>query len=379
MRIKELKTYILSQELQGKSFCYSQAWYSSRTILILEIITEDGISGWGESFGNAFINKSIIDRVYSPLIIGENIFDTEKIWDTLYNCMRDHGQKGCVIEAISAIDIALWDLKGKYTNMPIWRLLGGARRERVMPYATGLYRTHSEHPLNDLIEEAEQYVEQGFRAVKLKVGFGLQNDIQTVRAIRKTVGDNIDLMIDANHAYNATTALQLARELEPYHIAWFEEPVPPENLEGYVELRRFTSIPIAGGEAEFTRYGFKRLLDIRGVDILQPDCCVTGGFSEFMKISAMASLQQIQVYPHIWGSAIALQAGIHCAFSIPNYPDALIPHTVFLELDRTPNIFRDCLAKEKHPIRDGWLYLSEGNGLGIEIDRELMASYLLEV
>lgn len=378
MKVREIKTYIVSQQLDGKSFCYSQAWYSSRTILLLEIITDDGISGWGEAFGNAYVNRTIIEKVYAPQVVGQNIFDTSRIWDQLYNSMRDNGQKGCAVEAISAIDTALWDLKGKYTHLPVWRLLGGAYREEVIPYATGLYRTHSKNIQHDLMSEAEKYVEQGFQAIKMKIGFGVEEDIKTVGNIRSVIGWQTALMVDANHAYNTATALRLARELEEYEILWLEEPVVPENIEGYVELRQKTSIPIAGGEAEFTRYGFRNLIQKRAVDIVQPDCCVTGGFTEFMTIAKMATLEQIQCYPHIWGSAVALHIGIHCAFALPHYPDSLHPAPVYLEYDRTPNIFREQLAYRKLEIQDGKLYLEEAEGLGVEIDRDLIEKYRID-
>lgn len=378
MKIKEIKTYILSQELGGKSFCYSQAWYSSRTIMIVEIITDDGISGWGEAFGNAFVNQVLIDKVYAPKIVGKNIFDTSVIWDMLYNSMRDNGQKGCVVEAISAIDIALWDLKGKYTHMPVWRLLGGAYRNEIIPYATGLYRTQSDNIQKELIAEAEEYLNQGFKALKIKIGFGIKDDIQTVKNIRSVIGKDVALMVDANHAYNAKTAIYLAKNIEEYDITWLEEPVVPENIDGYVEVKQNTAIPVAGGEAEFTRYGFQHLLNKRGVDILQPDCCVTGGFSEFSIIAKMATLQQIQCYPHVWGSAIALNVGINCAFSVPHYPDSLNPHFVYLEYDRTPNIFREELSAQKPIIKNGVLHIQEKEGIGLEIDRDLIKKYSIK-
>ena len=375
MKVKELRTYIVSQELREGSFCYSQAWYNKRTIMLLEIITDDGISGWGESFGNAYVNKAIIDNVYAPLVTGENIFHTERIWDMMYNATRDNGQKGSPIEALSAVDIALWDLKGQYLDMPAHSLMGGHRRERVIPYATGLYRRKSDSMLKELIDEAVSYAQQGFKGIKIKIGFGIEDDIGTVKEIRKNVGDGIKLMVDANHAYNASTAIKLSRSLEAFDITWFEEPVPPEDIDGYIEVKSKTNIPVAGGEAEYTRYGFRHLLSRRAVDIVQPDCGVTGGISEFMKIAVMAAIHNIQCYPHIWGSSVALRSGMHCAFALPNYPDSLTPGDVYLELDRTPNIFREELSAGCYEIKDGYIYLPEEKGLGLNIDRKLIEKY----
>ena len=174
MNIAQIKTYIVSEKLGEKSFCYSQNWYNSRTIMLLEIITDDGLSGWGEAFGNAFINQTIVEKVYTDKIIGQNIFDTEKIWDELYNTLRDNGQKGSCIQALSAVDNALWDLKGKYTHLPVYRLLGGARRSEIIPYATGLYHTALHQSAQELVAEAVSYVHDGFSAVKMKIGFGVE-------------------------------------------------------------------------------------------------------------------------------------------------------------------------------------------------------------
>lgn len=376
MKIKDIKTYIVSQQLAGgESFAYSQYWYNTRTIMLLKMETDEGITGWGEAFGPAAVNKAIIDNVYKPIVIGRDPFDSEVIWDELYNKLRDHGQKGITVEAISAIDIALWDIKGKALNLPVYKLLGGAPRSRIMPYATGLYRRDVPDIVNELVKEAVGYAEQGFKAIKLKIGFGIENDLLAIKEIRRAIGDGVLLMVDANHAYNANNAIKLSRKMEEYNIFWFEEPVPPEDIAEYLEVKAKTNIPLAGGEAEFARYGFYNLLHSRAVDIVQPDCCVTGGISEFKKISTLASIHNIQCYPHIWGSAIALYTGIHCAFSLPHFPPSLNPDEVLLELDRTPNIFREKLAGREPEVKDGYIDIPDGVGLGIEIDEELIEKY----
>lgn len=375
MIIKEVKTYIVSQTLGEQSFCYSQAWYNSRTLLLIEIITEDGVFGFGEAFGNAFINQTIVEKVYAPKIIGMHIFDSEKIWDMLYNTLRDCGQKGSCIQALSAIDNALWDLKGKYTKLPVYQLLGGARREQIIPYATGFYHTETDNQEKLLIEEAEKYMADGYRAMKMKIGFGVENDIQMVKTVRKTIGKDIKLMVDANHAYTAMAAIQLARAIEEYDIFWLEEPVIPEDIDGYKEVKAATTIPIAGGEAEFTRYGFKRFIDERCADILQPDCCITGGLSEVQKIFTMAKMANTQCYPHVWGSAIAAQVGLNAAFAMPDFPESLTPCEVYFEYDRTPNIFREEMNLNRLKIENGYIQKPDIIGLGFEPDRELIAKY----
>jgi len=376
MKIQDIQTYVISQVLNnGESFAFSQGWYNSRTIMLLKITTDDGIIGWGEAFGPAFVNKAFVDIYFKPMLIGKDPMDSEVIWELLYNKFRDHCTKGNAIEAISAIDNALWDLKGKAFNLPVYKLLGGKVRERITPYATGMYRRVLPTQCGELIEDALKYVEQGFRAIKIKIGFGIDDDVMAVREIRKAVGDKVKIMVDANHAYNASTATLLSRRMEEYDITWFEEPVPPEDINGYIEVKSKTNIPISGGECEFTRYGFNELLSKRAVDIVQPDCNVTGGISEFRKIAVLASVHNIQCYPHIWGSALALHTGMNCAFALPDFPNALMPSEMYLEYDRTPNIFLERLAKEPVKIIDGFVYPPEKPGLGIDVDEELIKKY----
>jgi D-galactarolactone cycloisomerase len=209
----------------------------------------------------------------------------------------------------------------------------------------------------------------------VKIGFGLDYDVKAVREVRKAIGDDVALMVDANHAYNASTAIEIGRSIEEYRIAWFEEPVPPEDIAGYKEVKAALSMPVAGGEAEFTRYGFHHLLQARAVDILQPDCTVTGGISEFQKIVTLATIHNIQVIPHIWGSALALSAGLHCALALPDFPPRLYPSEVMLEFDQTANIFRSHLALNPFPIEDGYVYAPTSPGLGVEVDMGLIKKY----
>ena len=374
--IRSVETFVVRHDLKPEEqFEYAQNRYWDRTILLCRITTDSGYTGWGEAFGPALVHKTTIDTVYAPMVVGRNPFETEVVWESLYNRLRDHGQKGLSIEAISAIDIALWDLKGQITGLPIWALMGGKNRDYVVPYATGLYRRGGKDELRTLADEAVSYSERGFRAMKLKIGFGPDYDLAAVKAVREAIGDDIELKVDANHGYNASSAIDLGRRMEKYNIGWFEEPVPPEDIEGYREVKDALSVPVAGGEAEFTRFGFHRLFQARAVDIAQPDCTVTGGISEFMKIVSLATIHNIQCYPHVWGSAVALYTGLHCSLAMPEFPPRLYPSEVKLEFDQTANIFRDRLAGAPLPMREGYVDAPTGPGLGIEIDTDLIERY----
>lgn len=375
MKIRDVKVYVLEAAL-AEPFAYSQAWYERRGACLVEIVGEDGASGWGEAFGPARLTAPIVDY-YKPLLIGADALATEAIWQSLYNRLRDHGRKGLAIEALSAVDIALWDLKGKHLGLPVHRLLGGPLRSRVEAYATGFYRKRSGDPLSYLVEEAHRREAEGFGAIKLKLGFGLDGDVRLCEAVRRTIGDELRIMVDANHAYDATGAIELGRRIEGLQIAWFEEPVPPEDHAGYRAVKAALRIPVAGGEAEFTRWGFRPLIAERLVDILQPDVCAAGGISECKKIADMANAFGMRLNPHVWGTGVALAASLQLIAALPHNPPGLNPIEPLLEFDRSEHPIRMAVLKEPIEQRGGWVDIPQGPGLGIEIDRAALAKFAL--
>ncbi len=376
MKIRDVKVYVLEAALE-QPFAYSQAWYERRGACLVEIVGEDGKSGWGEAFGPARLTAPIVEY-YKPLLLGADALATEAIWQSLYNRLRDHGQKGLAIEALSAVDIALWDLKGRHLGLPVHRLLGGPLRSRVEAYATGFYRQRRDDALSYLVEEAHQRVAEGFAAIKLKLGFGLDEDQRLCEAVRRAIGERIRIMVDANHAYDATAAIRLGRAIEPFDIAWFEEPVPPEDHAGYREVKAALTIPVAGGEAEFTRWGFRPLIAERLVDILQPDVCAAGGISECKKIADMANAFGVRVNPHVWGTGIALAASLQLIAALPHNPPALHPIEPLLEFDRSEHPIRMAVLRQPIEQRGGWVAIPEGPGLGIEIDRDALERFKSE-
>jgi len=367
LKIRDVRVYVLEAAL-AEPFAYSQAWYETRGACLVEIVGEDGNSGWGEAFGPPRLTAPIVE-FYKSLLIGEDALATERIWQTLYNRLRDHGQKGLAIEALSAVDIALWDLKGRHLGLPVHRLIGGPLRTRVQAYATGFYRKRHGDPLDYLVAEAHERLAQGFGAIKLKLGFGLDEDARLCHAVRRAVGDGVTIMVDANHAYDATAAIRLGRCIEPLDIAWFEEPVPPEDVAGYREVKAALTIPVAGGEAEFTRWGFRHLIAERAVDILQPDVCAAGGISETKKIADMANAFGVRVNPHVWGTGVALAASLQLLATLPHNPPGLHPIEPLLEFDRSEHPIRMAVLTEPIDQHGGWVDIPDGPGLGIEIDR----------
>jgi D-galactarolactone cycloisomerase len=375
MNIRDVKTYRLDAAL-AEPFAYSQAWYEHRGALLVEIISDDGLSGWGEAFGPPLLTAPIVE-FYKTLLVNTDPLATELHWQNLYNRLRDHGQKGLAIEALSAIDIGLWDLKGRYLGLPVHRLMGGPLRSRVQAYATGFYRKRGGDAVSYLIDEAQHRADAGFTAIKLKLGFGIDEDIKLCRSIRQAVGETMTIMVDANHAYDATAAIRVGRQIEELDIAWFEEPVPPEDLQGYRQVKSALHIPIAGGEAEFTRWGFRPILVDRAFDILQPDVCAAGGLSECKKIADMASAFGVRVNPHVWGTGVALAASLQLIATLPDNPPSLNPIAPLLEFDQSEHPMRMAILTEPITHHAGWVEVPTGPGLGIEIDRAAIAKFLI--
>jgi D-galactarolactone cycloisomerase len=297
------------------------------------------------------------------------------LWERMYNLTRPFGQKGAVVNAISAVDIAIWDCLGRALGKPVHKLLGGAYRTQVQPYATGFYRAANRTYPADAIEEAHRHLANGFTAMKLKTGFGVEDDIGYIRAVREAVGPGPRLMVDANHAYNLSSARRILLAIEDADIHWFEEPISPEDVDGYRELKNLTGIYLAAGENEFTKIGFREWIARRAVDILQPDLCSAGGFTECRKISALAQAWQMTIVPHVWGSGIGLAASLQFLATLPPAPLALRPVEPMLEYDQSSHPFRQDLIFGAISMRDGMVRIPDGPGLGVEIDREVIARF----
>ena len=367
MRIAAVNTHVLEAPLK-EPFAWSFNTTSVRGACLVEIVTEDGTAGWGECFGPPALNAAVVGA-YKAHLLGEDALATEKHWQTLYNTYRDQGQKGLAITALSGVDIALWDLKGKLLGQPAHRLMGGPLRTEVRAYATGTYRRGTGNAEDYITEAVRGYVNEGFSAVKLKIGFGVEEDARLIAATRDVIGPRIGLMLDANHGFDVIEAVDLGRRVAKYNIGWFEEPVVPDELDSYVEVRRGQPIPVAGGECEFTRWGFREVLTRRAMDIIQPDTCAAGGLSECKKIADMATAFGVRYVPHVWGCGIGLAAAMQLLAVLPHTPPRHTPIEPLLEFDRSEHPFRQAVLKLELEHKDGVVKVPEGPGLGIEVDR----------
>lgn len=374
--IKKVTCHVVAAPVE-RPFTSSRGWlYKTRGSCIVEIETADGITGWGECYGPSAVAKAFIDTQFAPRIIGRDAFDVEVIWEDLYNRIKDYGSSGMAISALSGIDIALWDIIGKSTNRPIHKLIGGAHRTEVTAYATGLYFIDTNRLIEEAVEEAQEYVEQGFQAVKMKIGLGDPKfDLKRVAAVREAIGPQTRLMVDANHCFTVPQAIRLGRELEKLDVEWFEEPISPEDVDGYVEVTRALDMAVAGGENEFTRWGFRDLVVRKAMDIVQPDVCAAGGISECRKIATLAAAHGVECVPHAWGSAIGLAATLHFLAALPDQPPSYRPMPPLLEFEQCENPFRDHLSREPIVQVNGKVQVPTGAGLGIEIDRSILDRY----
>lgn len=269
--------------------------------LIVEIFTDDGLIGVGNAALAPQVTGQIINLYLKPILMGADPWESEFLWQQMYRKTMAFGRKGVTMAAISAVDIALWDILGKSAKQPVYRLLGGRTKPRIPVYASRLYSS----PLEQLAAEAKRYKEDGYKAMKLRFGWGptdgatgMRRNVDLVRTVRETVGDEIDVMADAYMGWTLDYAKRMLPLLESFNLRWLEEPVIPDDIHGYAELKRAARIPIAGGEHEHTIYGFRELLEARAVDYIQFDTNRVGGITQARKIAAMAEAHSIPVIPH---------------------------------------------------------------------------------
>lgn len=373
MKIAAVRTHLLEHRL-AVPFESASMRFDRRAHVLVEIECDNGLIGWGECLGPARANAAVV-AAYRPWLIGADPLETEKIWARLYNALRDQGQRGLSITALSGIDIALWDIKGKHFEVPVSTLLGGRFREEVRAYATGSFKREGVDRVADNAQEAARYRGEGFHATKIKIGFGVEQDLAVIRAVREAIGTDMRLMVDANHGYDVLEAVELGRRAAEYGIDWFEEPVVPEQLDAYRAVRAGQPIPVAGGETWHTRWGMREPVETRAVDIVQPDLCGVGGFTEARRVADLAALHGVRVVPHVWGTAVHIAAALQfMAAMIPN-PVRVNPIEPILEFDRTENPFRQAVVRTPIEHVRGVVKIPDGPGLGIDIDRDALAEF----
>ncbi|MBU2924289.1 mandelate racemase/muconate lactonizing enzyme family protein [Colwellia sp. C2M11] len=377
MKIECINTHHIRCELK-EPFGFSQWFYNQRNVLLIEIIADDGTVGWGECYGPADVTQAAVEKFYAPRILGMDAVSTETIWHHMWRASLDFARSGIMMGAMSGIDMALWDLKAKALGLSVSQLMGGAARSTVPCYATGMY--FQEIPeaqlLDKLVAEAVSYTEQGFKAMKIKVGKNIDFDIKLIQSMRKAMPTTV-LAADSNHAYDLPEAIKIAKYLEENDYHWFEEPLSPEHPDLFRQLQNKTSVAIATGECEQTRYGFKKLIEQGGVQLVQADLAYCGGISEALKIRTIASANGLNMIPHVWGTQLNLAAATHFLATSYSEPGRSESKNLFLEYDRTENPLRDNLYKVSVEVIQGEAIVPTAPGLGVEIDRDALTEFTI--
>jgi len=385
MKIVDVRTIALSCRCDPP-YASAAGVQGQRAALLVELETDDGVVGIGEAGIGGGVTAEVIGKVLAPLLRGEDPLLIEHLWQKMFARTRQYGRRGLVMQAISGIDIALWDIAGKVAKLPVYRLLG-ASRDRVEAYASGGFYQEGKSA-SDLAGEAEGYRARGFKGMKMKVGrnpstgthlrqligqaefceVDPSEDLERVAAVRQALGPQSKLMVDVNCAWSPDFAIEMGRAMEAQKLYWIEEPVATDDIDGSARIADALATPIAGYETEMGLYGFRQLIDRGAVDIVQPDIAWSGGFSEGRRIAAYAQAHHRMVAPHAFAGAVLLVASLHFAAAVPN--------ALLLEWDQNPNALRDELLKE--PLRlesDGTVKPPERPGLGIELDRAAVERY----
>jgi len=331
------------------------SWFGAMTAAIVEVVTDAGLRGLGTvGGGKGKLAAPIIEGQFRQLLVGQNPFDIELLWEQMFRASQFYGRRGAVIEVMSGIDIALWDLVGKATGQPVYNLLGGKTKERIPAYVTG--------------NLTERHLAEGFRDVKLAVPHGpadgregLRKNVELVAKTRALIGTGGDIMLDCYMGLDVPYAIQLAKAVAEFNVLWLEEPVPPDQIDSYRRIKdAVPDILITGGEHEYTRFGFRELIEKRAVDIVQPDIYRAGGVSELKKIAAMASAYGLPIIPHGVGAAT-----YHFVMATNNAPRAEL-------VDIFAQGGRPALRGEPQPSK-GFIELDARPGFGYELDEEILA------
>jgi len=371
IRITEVRVHRLAGDLK-EAFGWSLNWTSRRTATLVEVRTDAGLTGWGDgTFGGDLL------RQRPEIVIGRSPFEVEAIYEELREApamQRRHGPQNC-----GGLDTALWDLCGQFLGVPLCRLLGSQARNRVQPYYTGLYRKERPDLAASLAEEARSAIANGFRILKMKIGYGPAVDVSIVRAVREAIGADAGLAVDSNCAYDSGVAVALGREMEPFGLLWWEEPVLADDFAGYARLRDSLRMPLAGGETFLLDQLIEGYVQRRLVDILQPEVELIG-LTGARRLTHLCWLNRIRLVPHNWGTAVRTAAILHWMATAPPITEGLHGPPALFEMDQTEHPFRDAVAAQPPRLgNDGLVAVPDGPGLGIRVVPEAVEAFRTEL
>ncbi len=390
MKITKLECIPLIYTM-NKPFYSGSGKCGMRQLLIVRVYTDEGVTGIGEAatFGGPVSStlQVLVDEI-EPMLLGEDPFNVERIWRKCYLSSFQHGRGGIFISALSGVDIALWDIIGKSTGQPLYKLLGGFR-DSIPVYASGGFYMQGK-TIDDLSAEAASYADSGFRGVKIKVArtdssgmllsedkksqeciVSFDEDLERVQAVKKALGKNLRLMVDANAAWGYNDALKAGKLYDELDVYFFEEPVRTDDYEGSARLSHDLQTRIAGYETEALAVNYTRLITMGAVDIVQPDLSWSGGITESRKIAALAAARHMECAAHVFSSGILLVASLHFTCGIPN--------GTMMEYDMSDNLFRtELLTEPIVPDSAGNITVSKKPGLGIELNEAILEKYRID-
>ena len=388
MKITNIEAFWLRCPIEeGKQHRSDYGLLTHFDMTLVVVTTKSGLQGFGEakaavgSSGSCASIVSCIENEIKPALIGQDARDINKIWEIIYNGSRDHyalsrarkfpilGRRGLTISALSGVDTALWDLKGKLLGVPIVELLGGKCRESMHAYASGGWAS-----ADKIGEQLLSYTAKGFTGVKMRVGVmdeTVAESIKRVKAAREALGPNIALMADAHGTFSVPEAKKFCKRVEDADLYWFEEPIGPDNKKGTAEVRASTAIPIAAGESEYTIFDVRDMLDLRALDVVQPDSAIIGGITEAMRVSHLAQAYDLELAPHCWGSAFSFMAGVNVAFASPN------ARLIEFSLGGNPMMYD--LVNEKIEAKNGNIEAPNKPGLGLSPNWDFVQEFKQKV
>lgn len=371
IRIVEVRLHRLSSPLQ-EPFGWSLGWAAERGVTLVEVITDQGLTGWGDGGSYDALRRR------PEAVIGRSPFEMEAIFDDLRTPPGQQRRTGA--QWAGGLDVALWDIAGQALGVPVSNLLGRRYRDRVEPYCTALYRRNWPDWAAGLAEEARGWKAQGFRSIKMKIGFGPEIDVRIVAAVREAIGPDMGLAVDANCAYDVSTALALGRRLEAYNLLWWEEPLLADDSAGYARLKSQLTLPMASGETFSLDQMITDYIQPHLVDILQPEIefvGLTGG----RRLSYLCWLNRMRLIPHNWGTAIRTAAILHWMSTVPPLTEALAAPPALFELDCSESPMRNAVVREAFRVdaADGRIAVPTKPGLGIEVVREAVEEYRTEL
>lgn len=368
-RITDIKIVAVQHQLgAGRAYGMARGLTGVRGAGIVLLETDAGVQGIGEAWGPTAPTRAYLDLI-RPYFVGASVFSVRAVTQGIFAKHYHFGTQNQMISALSGIDIAAHDAIGKLFGVPVSDLIGGRLRDRVPVYCSGGYFTEEDDQLAALARQLEPHAGSGFPAFKIKLGRRPDEDVVRARLARKVIGDGALLTVDVNGNYTVDAALESMRRIADVDVHWMEEPLAPQDWAGYAELARRAPIPVATGEALYTLFDFRRLIDGRLAAILQPDLALCGGLDVARTVGVLAAAEHLRVSPHCWGTGVGLAAAVHWVASLPTYPHgANVPYPALVEYDVGPNPLRDDLFVEPLRFERGQLHVPTGPGLGVTLD-----------